>query len=118
MQSDGAVLLHPVVEGSGFPGISEEHHGYRLSVVVELQPGGADGGHDRGVGDAGCGDGELARADGEVGVCCCSGGVRLVGSLLGGLGPEWEKGGVPVWIPDDEEGYILRLGAFEDGVTV
>lgn len=44
--------------------------------------------------------------------------MRLVGRLLGGLGPEWEKGGVPVWIPDDEEGYILRLGAFEDGVTV
>lgn len=72
MQSDGTVLLHSVIEGSGFPGIGEEDHGHGLAVVVKLQTGGADGRHDGGVGDAGCWDGELAGADGEVGVCCCS----------------------------------------------
>jgi hypothetical protein len=43
-----------------------------LSEVVELEAGGADGGEDAGVGDGSGWDGEFARAEDEVGMCCCA----------------------------------------------
>lgn len=42
------------------------------------------------------------------------GGVSGRGLVNGG----GEKGWLPVRVPDDEERYIFRIGAFEDGVAI
>lgn len=75
MQADAAVLRHAVVEAARFPGVGEERHGDRLAEVVELQAGGPDSVHDGGVVDRLGGDGELAGAQEEVGVCRCAAAV-------------------------------------------
>lgn len=73
MQAYRGVFADAVVEGGGFPGLGEEDHADCLAEVVELDAGAADAGHNGGVGDdVGC-DVEFARAEDEVGVCCCAG---------------------------------------------
>lgn len=69
MEADVSVFLDAVVEGRGFPGVGEEDHADCLAEVVELEAGGADGGHDGCVVDALGWDFELAGAKDEIGVC-------------------------------------------------
>lgn len=60
---------------------------------------------------------ESSRARMVRSVCVVAlGGVS--GEPLRGWRGKGRWGGVPVWIPDDEEGYILCLGAFEDGIAI
>ena len=69
MQAHAPVLRHAVVEAARFPGVGEERHGDRLAEVVELETGGTDSVHDRGVVDGLGRDRELAGAEKEIGVC-------------------------------------------------
>jgi hypothetical protein len=60
------------VKRGGFPGLGKKYHGHGLSKVIKLETGGPNGREDRGIGDCVDGNGESARAQDEVAVCCCT----------------------------------------------
>jgi hypothetical protein len=64
------ILLDTVIEGVRLPGVGEEDEGDGLAKVVELKAAGAHSVHDGGIVDDGGRNGELTRAEEEVGVGC------------------------------------------------
>lgn len=68
MQPHIPILLDPIIKARRPPVLRKEHHRHRLPKVVQLQPARANGVHDGCVVDCAEGDGQLARAQQQVGV--------------------------------------------------